>query len=221
MDCLLKEQSVAGCCNSGCEPAAKPDPAFRRVLWIALVVNAGMFAIELAGGLRANSASLLADAADFLGDAANYAVSLFVLGLAPIWRSRAAALKGLSMGLYGLGVLAVAAYNFNRAALPDATTMGWIGFLALIANLSVAVLLFRFRQGDANMRSVWLCSRNDVIGNVAVLFAALGVFGTGAGWPDLVVASIMAVLGLTAAQQVLRQAGREIRWFPRHEDANS
>lgn len=212
---------MSGCCGGGCETAAKPDPAFRRVLWIALVVNGAMFAVELAGGVRANSASLLADAADFLGDAANYAVSLFVLGLAPIWRSRAAAMKGLSMGLYGLGVLAVAAYNFNRAAVPDATTMGWIGFLALIANLSVAVLLFRFRQGDANMRSVWLCTRNDVIGNVAVLLAALGVFGTGAGWPDLVVASVLAVLGLTAAQQVLRQAGREIGWIPRHGDANS
>ena len=203
---------MSGCCSGPCD-SAKPDPAFRRVLWIALAVNAAMFAIELAGGLRADSSSLLADAADFLGDAANYAVSLFVLGLASIWRSRAAALKGLSMGAYGLAVLGVAAYNLNRGALPDAAAMGGIGFLALTANVSVAALLYRFRAGDANMRSVWLCTRNDAIGNVAVMVAVLGVFGTGTAWPDLVVALIMATLGLTAAFQVLRQAGMEVGWW--------
>jgi Co/Zn/Cd efflux system component len=205
---------VSGCCESGCSASARPDPRFRRVLWIALVVNAAMFAVELGAGLRADSASLLADAADFLGDAANYAVSLFVLALAPVWRSRAAALKGASMGVYGVAVLAVAGYNLSRGALPNASAMGAIGFLALLANLGVAALLYRFRSGDANMRSVWLCTRNDAIGNVAVMLAALGVFGTGAGWPDLIVAAIMATLALTAARQVLRQAGGELGWWP-------
>ncbi len=204
---------MSGCCSGPCD-SAKPDPTFRRVLWIALVVNAVMFAIELAGGIKADSSSLLADAADFLGDAANYAVSLFVLGLASVWRSRAAALKGLSMGAYGFAVLAVATYNLNRGALPEAGTMGAVGFLALTANISVAALLYRFRTGDANMRSVWLCSRNDAIGNVAVMLAAVGVFGTGTAWPDLVVALIMAMLGLTAAVQVLRQSGTELGWWP-------
>ena len=207
---------MSGCCSGPCD-SAKPDPTFRRVLWIALVVNAMMFAIELAGGLKADSSSLLADAADFLGDAANYAVSLFVLGLASVWRSRAAALKGLSMGAYGFAVLAVATYNLNRGALPEAGTMGAIGFLALTANASVAALLYRFRTGDANMRSVWLCTRNDAIGNVAVMMAALGVFGTGSAWPDFAVAMIMATLGLTAAYQVMRQAGMELGWWVVHE----
>ncbi len=205
---------MTGCCASPCETTAKPDRAFRRVLWVALVINVSMFLVESAAGVRADSASLLADAADFLGDAVNYGVSLFVLGLAPVWRSRAAAVKGVFMGLYGLVVLAMAAYNVSRDALPDPVAMGGIGLLALMANLTVAALLYRFRRGDANMRSVWLCTRNDVIGNVAVMLAAVGVFGTGTGWPDLVVASIMAVLGLWAATQVLRQAGTEMEgWF--------
>lgn len=203
---------MSGCCSGPCD-SGKPDQTFRRILWIALAVNATMFAVEMAGGIQADSSSLLADAADFLGDAANYAVSLFVLGLASVWRSRAAALKGLSMGAYGFAVLAVATYNLNRGALPDAGTMGGIGFLALAANVSVAALLYRFRTGDANMRSVWLCSRNDAIGNVAVMLAALGVLGTGTAWPDLVVALIMATLGLTAAFQVMRQAGTELGWW--------
>lgn len=211
---------MSGCCAGPCETTARPDPAFRRVLWIALVINVSMFFVEIAAGVRADSASLLADAADFLGDAANYGASLFVLGLAPVWRSRAAAAKGISMGLYGLVVLGVAAYNFNRSAMPDPVAMGGIGFLALAANLTVAALLYRFRRGDANMRSVWLCTRNDVIGNIAVMLAAVGVFGTGAGWPDLVVASIMAALGLWAATQVLRQAGTEMGGWSRTKLSN-
>ncbi len=124
------------------------------------------------------------------------------------------------MGLYGLVVLGVAAYNFNRSAMPDPVAMGGIGLLALAANLTVAALLYRFRRGDANMRSVWLCTRNDVIGNIAVMLAAVGVFGTGAGWPDLVVASIMAALGLWAATQVLRQAGTEMGGWSRTKLSN-
>ena len=203
---------MSDCCSSGCQPA-KPsaDPRYRRILWIALVVNAAMFGIELAGGLHADSVSLLADAVDFLGDAANYAVSLFVLALAPLWRSRTALLKGITMGNYGIFVLAQAAWHAASGTVPVAATMGGIGFLALAANLGVAVLLFAYRNGDANMRSVWLCTRNDAIGNVAVMLAALGVFGTGSGWPDILVAAVMGMLGLSAANTVIRHARSELR----------
>jgi Co/Zn/Cd efflux system component len=202
---------MSDCCSGGCSAEKPPvDPKYRRVLWIALFINAAMFAVELTGGWRAGSVSLLADAVDFFGDAANYGLSLFVLALAPIWRSRAALIKGLTMGSYGLFVLGATLWNLTRGVVPEHTTMGLIGTLALLANLSVAVLLFAYRNGDSNMRSVWLCTRNDAIGNIAVLLAALGVFGTGAGWPDIVVAAIMGVLGLTAARSVIAQARREL-----------
>lgn len=189
-------------------PAA--DRRYRWVLAVALVLNAAMFAIELAAGLGARSASLLADAADFAGDTANYGLSLGALALGPGWRSRAALIKGLSMGLYGIGVLAVTALNISRGALPDAATMGAVGLLALAVNVAVAVMLYRYSTGDADMRSVWLCSRNDAIGNVAVMLAAAGVFGTASGWPDYIVAAIMATLALVASVSVVRQARREI-----------
>lgn len=203
---------MSDCCSGGCASTKPPvDPAYRRILWIALIVNAGMFGVELFGGWTSGSVSLLADAVDFFGDAGNYAVSLFVLGLAPIWRSRTAFVKGLTMGGYGLFVLGTVLWNLAAGTVPEASTMGVIGFMALAANLLVAVLLYAYRNGDSNMRSVWLCTRNDAIGNVAVLLAALGVFGTGAGWPDIVVASVMGVLGLTAARTVTAQARREMK----------
>lgn len=202
---------MSDCCSGGCASTKPPvDPGFRRILWIALVVNAAMFGVELFGGWTSGSVSLLADAVDFFGDAANYAVSLFVLGLAPIWRSRTAFVKGLTMGGYGVFVLGAALWNLASGRVPEASTMGVIGFMALAANLLVAVLLYAYRNGDSNMRSVWLCTRNDAIGNVAVMLAALGVFGTGAGWPDIVVASVMGVLGLTAARSVTVQARAEM-----------
>lgn len=203
---------MSACCSGGCSSTKPPvDPAYRRILWIALFVNAGMFGIELFSGWAAGSVSLLADAVDFFGDAANYAVSLFVLGLAPIWRSRTALVKGMTMGGYGVFVLGTAAWSLTAGTVPDASTMGVIGFMALAANIVVAILLFAYRNGDSNMRSVWLCSRNDAIGNVAVLLAALGVFGTGAGWPDLLVATVMGVLGLSAARTVISQARCELK----------
>lgn len=202
---------MSKCCNSGCS-SDKPivDDAYRRVLWFALTINAGMFVVEMIGGWRAGSVSLLADAIDFFGDAANYGVSLFVLGLAPVWRARTAYAKGLTMGVYGLAVLGAAAWNAYHGVIPAHHTMGIIGTMALLANLSVAVALFAYRNGDANMQSVWLCTRNDVIGNMAVLAAAVGVFGTGAGWPDLAVAVLMGCLGLSAARTVIKQAGMEL-----------
>lgn len=210
-DTLSSIAILSDCCSSQRTATSSPAPKFRVALWVALVVNAAMFGVEITAGVHADSAALLADAADFLGDAANYGLSLFVLALAPIWRSRAALVKGVSMGAYGVGVLGLTAYNLGRGALPEATTMGAVGILALCANATVALILHRFRRGDANMRSVWLCSRNDAIGNAVVVLGALGVFGTGSAWPDLLVAAIMATLGLTAAVQVVRQAVAEIR----------
>jgi Co/Zn/Cd efflux system component len=196
-----------------CAPThgASIDPRFRRALWVALAVNGVMAGVEIAGGVTADSVSLLADAVDFFGDAVNYALSLFVLALAPVWRSRTALLKGLTMGAYGLFVLTKTGWNAVTGVAPEPFTMGAIGILAFAANVSVAVLLYSFRHGDANMRSVWLCSRNDAIVNVAVIGAALGVFGTGAAWPDLIVAAAIAGLALISARTVVSHALEELR----------
>ena len=164
----------AHCHDHGCavNESLSRDPGWRRVLWIALIVNAAMFFVEVAGGLSAESASLLADAVDFAADAVNYGLSLAVLGLAAVWSSRVAWLKGWAMALYGAGVLAHAGWLAWQGSSPDAPTMGTIGVLALVANLSVAALLYRFRKGDANAESVWVCSRNDALGNAAIVLAA-------------------------------------------------
>ena len=183
---------------------------YRQILWVALVVNAGMFLVEIGAGLQAGSLSLLADAVDFAGDALNYGVSLAVLASALAWRARAAILKAVSMMGFGLYVLGAALWSVWHGEVPQAFTMGAVAVLALLANVGVAWMLYAFREGDANMRSVWLCSRNDAIGNVAVLVAALGVFGTGSAWPDLVVASLMAALALHGGWSVLQQARAEI-----------
>ncbi len=181
------------------------------MLWVALAVNAAMFLVEAAAGLTAGSVSLQADALDFFGDAANYAISLSVLSMALAWRARAALIKGISMGVFGVWVIAASAMNVLGGEVPQAATMGIVGFVALLANVGVAVLLFRFRDGDANMRSVWLCSRNDAIGNLAVMVAAVGVFGTGTLWPDIAVAAVMASLALSAAYETVRRALIELR----------
>lgn len=191
-------------------PAASADPRYRRVLWVALAVNATMFAIEMGAGVRAGSASLLADAIDFLGDAANYGISLWVLGMALAWRSRAAMLKAASMLVFGAAVLGRVAWGVWQGVPPEPVTMGAVGVLALAANLGVAVLLYAWREGDANMRGVWLCTRNDALGNVAVMLAAVGVFGTGSRWPDLAVAAVMAGLAISGGWSVWRQARHEL-----------
>jgi len=180
------------------------------VLWIALVLNAAMFAIELGASWTSGSVSLLADSIDFSGDAANYALSLAVLGMVSSIRSKAALFKAACMGAFGLFVLGKAVWNAQAGAPPEAVTMGTVGLAALAVNAGVAWLLFRYRTGDANMRSVWICSRNDALGNVAVMLAALGVFGTGRAWPDLGVAGIMATLALWGAATVLSHARREL-----------
>lgn len=198
------------CCAGGCASSAAQTPRYRRALWIALIVNATMFAIEIIGSSQASSSSLLADAIDFFGDAANYAVSLLVLSMGALWRSRAALVKGLSMGAFGCFVLGKTLWNVTAGTLPEPITMGAVGLLALLANLGVAGLLYAFRDGDANMRSVWLCTRNDAIGNVLVMLAAVGVFGTGSGWPDWIVAAVMGILALSAAISVVRHARAEM-----------
>lgn len=198
-------------CDDNCATAPEPHSRFRKVLWVALALNLAMFCVEMAGGITADSKSLLADAVDFFGDSANYAISLSVLAMGITWRARAALFKGACMGLYGVGVLILVGYAFlSQGKVPDPATMSAIGVLALVTNVIVAILLYAFREGDANMRSVWLCSRNDAIGNVAVLVAASGVFLSGTGWPDLIVATGMAILALTSAAQIMRRARQEL-----------
>jgi Co/Zn/Cd efflux system component len=176
-----------------------------------LAINAAMFAVEIGAGLAAGSASLQADALDFLGDAGNYAISLLVVGMALRYRAMAAFAKGATMGVFGLWVIGVAGWHALHGTLPQAFTMGAVGLAALAANAASFALLWAYRSGDANMRSGWICTRNDVFGNLAVLLAALGVFGTGTGWPDVIVAAIMATLALQGAGIVLRQAAGELR----------
>jgi Co/Zn/Cd efflux system component len=169
-----------------------------------------MFGVEIVAGVTADSHALMADALDFLGDSANYAISLVVAGMALVWRARAALLKGATLVALGLWVLISTVHGALVGASPQAETMGTIGILALVANVGVALMLFRFRTGDANMRSVWICSRNDAIGNIAVIAAAAGVFGTGTAWPDLIVAAVLASLGLSGGYQIIRQALGEL-----------
>jgi Co/Zn/Cd efflux system component len=205
------------CCSHA--SASRPPserPRYRRVLWAALIINVVMFAVEIGSGLESGSVSLLADAVDFFGDAANYGISLFVLGMALAWRARAALFKGASMGAFGVFVLGRAAWSATTGVVPEPATIGAIGALALVANLLVAAMLYALREGDANMRSVWLCSRNDAIGNLAVIAAALGGFGAGSGWPDLAVAVVIGVLALSAANSVIQQALAEFRLVPAH-----
>jgi Co/Zn/Cd efflux system component len=184
--------------------------AWRRALWIALMVNAAMFVAEVAAGIAAGSASLQADALDFLGDAANYGVSLGVAGMTLAWRARAALLKGMTLIALGLWVAATTAIQAWLGTLPHAAVMGIVALLALISNGTVAAMLYRYRRGDANVRSVWICSRNDALGNIAVLLAAAGVLGTGTGWPDITVAAILASLALWGGSQIVRHALLEL-----------
>jgi Co/Zn/Cd efflux system component len=204
---------MAGCCHDDhCSEASHStnSPAWRTALWIALLVNGGMFAAEIIAGVAAGSASLQADALDFLGDAANYAISLTVAGMVLSWRARAALFKGWALIALGAWVIGSTGWHALMGTLPQAEVMGVMGFVALLANAGVALMLYRFRAGEANMRSVWICSRNDAIGNLAVLAAAVGVFGTATGWPDLIVAAIMAGLSISGGWQIVQQARGEL-----------
>lgn len=199
-------------CTCSHEPTPiKPNSKFRTALWIALVINLSMFVVELIGGAYAHSSALWADSLDFFGDAVNYGISLAVLSASLYWRATVALLKGMTMALFGVVVLGKVIYAYVQGIPPEAMTMGVIGTIALLANVFTAYILFTFRDGDSNMMSVWLCSRNDAISNFAVILAAIGVFGTGSLIPDLVVAVIMASLGLTAGYHVIQQALAERR----------
>jgi Co/Zn/Cd efflux system component len=187
---------LVGC---GCDNDVKFDglsAAYKRTLWAVIAINGVMFLVEIAAGTLAGSQALKADALDFLGDTATYSITLFVIGMPLVWRARAALIKGLSLGAMGLWVLGTTVYHVLVLGVPQAEVMGAIGFLALVANLTSVLLLLKYRDGDANVRSVWLCSRNDAIGNLAVIVAASGVWATGTAWPDLIVAGIMASLFL-------------------------
>ena len=199
-----------GCCGSEVRfEGLSPD--YRRRLWAVIVINAGMFVLETAGGHLARSNALQADALDFLGDALTYGITLAAIGAAAATRARAALLKGFTLFLMGLWVFGSTAYHVLVLGIPRAELMGAIGFLALAANLTSVLLLMKYRDGDANVRSVWLCSRNDAIGNVAVMAAAAAVWLTASKWPDLIVAALMAGLFLSSAGQILRQSLAELR----------
>lgn len=199
-----------GCCNQN----ARFDGAsrgFRTALWAVIAINALMFVVEMTAGALAGSQALKADALDFLGDTLTYGISLYVIGMSLRVRATAALLKGLSLALMGLWVLGSTLYQVLILGVPNAPVMSVVGLLALAANMASVLILVRYKDGDANVRSVWLCSRNDAIGNVAVMLAAAGVWFTGTAWPDLLVAGLMATLFLWSALHIIRQALAERR----------
>ncbi|WP_420415633.1 cation transporter [Roseibium sp.] len=201
---------MGACCGSNTKfDGVSKD--YKRRLWLVIALNATMFVVEMAAGHAARSQALQADALDFFGDAVTYGISLAVIGASLKTRAVAALFKGASLLLMGLWVGGSTAYQFLVLGVPKAEIMGSIGFLALAVNLASVMLLVRYKDGDANVRSVWLCSRNDAIGNVAVMLAALGVWGTATAWPDLIVAGLMATLFINSAVQILRQALEEYR----------
>lgn len=207
---------MAECASSGCGCSTNVvfeglDPRYRRALWLVIALNAAMFAVEMGAGVLAGSQALQADALDFLGDTLTYGMSLAVIGMSLQVRATAALIKGITLGLMGVWVLGSTLWHALVLGLPRAEIMGLIGILALATNVTSVLLLMRYKDGDANVRSVWLCSRNDAIGNVAVVVAAFGVWGTATGWPDIIVAAVLAALFLQSATKILRQALAEWR----------
>lgn len=200
------------CCNNVCKvDVAKTNASFKKVLWIALVLNFVMFFVESIYGTLAHSLSLKADAIDFLGDSGNYFISLFVINSAIQTRAKISLIKAATMFGFGGWVLAEAIVRFQSSELPAPFTMSWVGVLALIVNALVAFLLYKYRGGDSNMQSVWLCSRNDAIGNVAVVLASAGVYFFSSKWPDLIVAMFMATLAVQSSWHVLKMASGELK----------
>lgn len=209
-------------CHADHSPSSQADdPRYRRILWIALILNLLMFIVELAAGLASGSVSLLADAIDFFGDAANYGVSLAVLSMTLVVRAKAALFKASCMLAFGLFVLGKAAWSARAGVPPEALTMGVVGFIALCVNVGVAAMLYAYRNGDANMQSVWLCSRNDALSNIAVILAAFGVFGTASVWPDIFVASLMGMLAISSAFTVFKSARKELASHQPHDPTST
>ncbi len=200
---------MAGCCGQDTKFDGA-SVAFKRTLIAVIAINGAMFITEIVAGITAGSQALLADALDFLGDTATYAISLAVIGMPLIVRAKAALFKGVSLALMGFWVFGSTLYHVLVTSTPQAEIMGAVGFLALLANLASVLLLLKYRDGDANVRSVWLCSRNDAIGNVAVILAASGVWASQTAWPDLLVAGLMASLFLWSSLQIIRQARAEM-----------
>jgi len=210
---------MGACCGQSNQTFDGMSQDYRRRLWLVIALNGGMFAVEMVAGQAAGSKALQADALDFFGDAVTYGISLAVIGASLKTRALAALAKGSSLFLMGLWVAASTLYQVFVLGVPQAAVMGSVGFLALAVNLGSVLLLVRYKDGDANVRSVWLCSRNDAIGNVAVMLAAAGVWGMASAWPDLIVAGLMAGLFLSSSIQILSQALREYRHKPVHEAA--
>lgn len=187
------------------------SPAYKRAIWMVIALNAGMFIVEILGGQMANSLSLFADAMDFLADAATYGISLLVIGMPLAIRAKTALAKGLSLTLMGIFVLGATIYNLFILDVPEYSTMGLIGLMALAANLLSVLILYRFKDGDSNIRSVWLCSRNDAIGNILVMLAAAAVYYTNSALPDLIVAGLMSSLFLSSSYKIITQAWQELK----------
>jgi Co/Zn/Cd efflux system component len=202
-------EAESACCSGGVPAFDGMDPIYKRILWTVIGINGAMFLTEMAAGQLAGSQALKADALDFLADTVTYGLSLAVIGASLRTRATAALAKGLSLFVMALWVFGSTLYNVLVLGLPSAEVMGAIGFLALAANVASVLLLRPYKDGDANVRSVWLCSRNDAIGNVVVMIAALGVWGMASAWPDLVVAALMAGIFLISSVQILRQAWSE------------
>ncbi len=203
---------MSGCCDhDDFDQQALKEKSFRRALWIVLIINGVMFFVEFSSAFFAGSVALQADALDFLGDTVTYAITLMAMGYSLTVRAKAALFKGISLGLLGLWVYGQMIYYLVNGQIPSYEIMGMMGIIAFLANLVSAMLLYRYRVGDSNMQSVWLCSRNDAIGNLAIIVAASGVFATGSGWPDFAVATIMATLSVTASYHIIKLAVFEIR----------
>lgn len=206
---------MAGCCNNKADFTGL-SPAYKRILLIVIAINAVMFLVEMLAGVKANSQALQADALDFLGDTLTYGISLWAIGKSLQLRSRVALFKGLSLLLMAIWILSSTLYKFWFIQTPDATMMGSVAILAFVANVISVLLLVKYKDGDANIRSVWLCSRNDAIGNLVVLIAASGVWVTDSGLPDLIVAAFLASLFLSSAKQIIQQANTERKQIYHH-----
>lgn len=199
------------CCETKAQKLIELRGQHRNVLVAVLVINAVLFIIEAAAGLLANSTALLADSLDMLGDSLVYGFSLCVLWRGVAWKAKAALFKGSIMAVFGVGVLLEVIYQTISGIVPGAGTMGIIGTLVLLGNGICFLLLYRHRSDDLNMRSTWLCSRNDIIANLSVLVAAIGVGLFEAGWPDILVGAAIAALFLKSAFTVLRESFLELR----------
>jgi Co/Zn/Cd efflux system component len=200
-------------CHDHCKPSGQSGVSaeYRKVLWVCLIANAVMFVAQMIASYTAHSVSLLANSVDFFSDAANYGISLYVLDQSLRQRAKASLFKGISLGLVGLWVAFETLHHALQPELPKPLIMIVISMVALAVNVGCAVLLYKYRDGDSNRESVWICSRNDAIGNIAVMTAAAGVFASGTIWPDIIVAAILGWLAATGAWRIIQSAERELK----------